>query len=418
LDQDIEHGHASRATPQNSNGIAGHLYIGAILDDNHPMADARPLRILHLTAGSDAGGVSRYMHSLCQAMHEAGHEVAIAGERGVWHDLFAGAPWPWIEAPLKAGPMGLRRAERTIAKYVAEHPVDVIHTHYRKATLIARRVQKTAHSPLLYSLHLSPIPISGPRGWFTDFGDHIHTPSVDGRQWLIDDASVAPGKITVIPHGIDATKFPVPDASQRQAARTALNLAPEDRVALFVGRLENPKNEAWLLDIAEAIPNLHVLLVGDGTDEVRLAHHIESKHLTDHVRLLGRRDPLLPYHAADALLLPSAAEGFSYACAEAMCAGLPVLRTHTSGTSELILENITGRSTPIDRPAFVSAAIEFLSDAPALRRMGIAAADHIRKNFTFDHQLAQTISLYHRLLGSSAPGTSSGSSSPAGPLKS
>ena len=40
-------------------------------------------------------------------------------------------------------------------------------------------------------------------------------------------------------------------------------------------------------------------------------------------------------------------EGFSLVCAEAMCTGLPVLRTRTAGTRELILEDQTGVSTPI-----------------------------------------------------------------------
>src|SRR5436309_3207700 len=38
------------------------------------------LRILHVTNGSDAGGLSRYVYDLCAAMHEQGHEVAVAGQ--------------------------------------------------------------------------------------------------------------------------------------------------------------------------------------------------------------------------------------------------------------------------------------------------------------------------------------------------
>jgi glycosyltransferase involved in cell wall biosynthesis len=98
------------------------------------------------------------------------------------------------------------------------------------------------------------------------------------------------------------------------------------------------------------------------------------------------------------VLLPSAREGFSLACAEAMCTGLPVLRTATSGTQELILENVTGRSTPIDHDRFLAAAGEFLSDNVALLRMGKAAAAHIRSNFTFARQVDETLALYRRLI--------------------
>ena len=58
---------------------------------------------------------------------------------------------------------------------------------------------------------------------------------------------------------------------------------------------------------------------------------------------------------------------------------------------------MTGRTTAINREAFVSTALEFLGDGEALRRMSPAAAEHIRANFTFDRQLQETLALYHRL---------------------
>jgi glycosyltransferase involved in cell wall biosynthesis len=124
---------------------------------------------------------------------------------------------------------------------------------------------------------------------------------------------------------------------------------------------------------------------------------IQRLGVAERVRVLSYRPPLPLLHAADALLLPSAREGFSYACAEAMCAGIPVLRTQTSGTKELIVEGITGRSVRIDHDAFLCAAVEFLKDRPALKKMGTAAAEHIRRNFTFERQLTQTLEMYKKL---------------------
>src|SRR5207247_1714441 len=100
-----------------------------------------------------------------------------------------------------------------------------------------------------------------------------------------------------------------------------------------------------------------------------LRRRIERENLKDRVFLLGHRDPLQSYRAADALLLPSIREGFSLVCAEAMSVGVPCLRTRTSGTSALIVENVTGRSVPIDHGAFVSESLEFLSNSQALRDM-------------------------------------------------
>jgi glycosyltransferase involved in cell wall biosynthesis len=373
------------------------------------MTNNNYMHILHITAGSDAGGITRYLFDLSTAMQAAGHQITIAGQPGSRHEMFRSTPFPWIEAPIKGGPLALLKASRILRQYLQENPVDLIHTHYRKATLVARRLQKNVNVPILYTLHLSHIPLGLPWRWFTDFGDHTHAAATEARDWLIEEARIPPDRISLIPHGVHTEKFPVPTVAEKQAARAKLGLTEDNLVALYLGRLEDPKNESWLIDLAAAgkdsLPNLRILLAGDGPNEIALRQQIDRQNLQDRVQLLGHREPLPLLQAADAMLLPSQREGFSYACAEAMCAGVPVLRTRTSGTKELIIEGTTGRSIPIDRQAFLTAAIDFLSDKPALQRMGIAAASHIRRDFTFDRQLTETIAMYKRIAkpGSPAP---------------
>jgi len=361
----------------------------------------RPLRILHLTAGSDAGGLSTYIFRLCDAMHRQGHRVAVAGERGAWHWLFENAPFPWIEVPLKGSPLKLWQCHNMLRRYLQANPVDVLHTHYRRATLVARALQYHRNLPILYSVHLSHITIAGPRRWLSDFGDHTHCAATEAKFWLMQEARVPPKKITYIPHGIEPSKWPVADDATRAAARRSLGLNADDRVAVYVGRLDTPKNERWVIDVADharhSIPNLKILMAGDGPHEMQVRKRIAADNLQDRVILLGHCNPLIAYQAADALLLPSAREGFSLVCAEAMSVGVPVLRTRTSGTRELIIEDVTGRSVPINRDDFIAGAVDFLIDLPALRRMGAAAAEHVRMHFTFELQLARTLDLYRSL---------------------
>ncbi len=374
-----------------------------------PAPSTAPLRILHLTAGSDAGGLSRYIFDLSMAMHAKGHQVTIAGERGAWHWLFESAPFPWIELPLKGGPFALHKAADRLNEHLNAHPVDVMHVHYRRCALVARRIQQTHPAPMLYTLHLSNISMSWFRKRLTDFGDHTHVASDDARQWLIHSAGVPHEQISMVPHGVDPQRFPPADAVEKAAAREELGLAPTDIVAAYVGRMDIPKNETWMIDLAAAsrdrLPNLKVVMVGEGPHESMLRRRIRRQRLSDRVLLLGHRDPLKIYHAADAFLLPSAREGFSLVCAEAMSTGIPVLRTKTAGTAELIVENATGKSVEIDHDAFIVAAIDFLSDPAALKRMGKLAAKHVKEHFTFDRQLHDTLDLYRSLihLSSTAP---------------
>jgi glycosyltransferase involved in cell wall biosynthesis len=366
------------------------------------------MHVLHLTLASDAGGLSRYVADLSAATAAAGHRVTVAGDVGAWQWLFDAMPIDYVKIPLNRELLAFSRSRSALRAALGEAPVDIIHTHYRRATLLGRRLQRDwvalgrARPPLLYTLHLSHISLRWPRRWFSDFGDYTHAPSVDAREWLINDAGVAAERIALIPHGVDTQRFAPPSPQRRLAARAALNLTPSDLVVLFVGRLDHPKNEGWMLDVARAarkagMPNVKVLLAGEGPHEQELIRRIYEMGLVDTVRLLGHVDTLPVYQAADALLLPSQREGFSLVCAEAMAVGLPVLRTRTSGTRELIVEGVTGKSVPINHGAFVVGAVDFLRDRAALIRMGRAARQRIEEHFTFDRQTSDMLKLYEQL---------------------
>ena len=366
--------------------------------------DPLPYRILHLTAGSDAGGVSRYLFDLCTAIQARGHEPVIAGERGAWHWLFEKADWPWIDLPLKGHLWTLGRAANDLRRHLAANPVDLIHCHYRKAALVGRWATRSNHAPILFTLHLTGIPMHGVWRWLSFFGDHTHAACDEARQWLIDEARVTPSRITVIPHGVDPQRFPITTQGQQTEARRQLGVPIEAITAGYVGRLDDPKNVHWLIDLARAgrdrLPKMSLLIAGQGPHESDLRQQIQRHQLSDRVYILGHRDPLEVYQAIDALLLPSSLEGFSLVCAEAMSVGRPVLRTRTAGTSQQIIEGVTGRSVPIDKSAFIEAAIRFLSDDTALKAMGQAAARHVREHLTFNRQVEQTLMLYRHMIES------------------
>lgn len=364
----------------------------------------RPLRILHLTQHSEAGGLSRYIHDIALAMHGMGHDVRVAGNRGAWHWLFERAPFPYIELPLDKGPIALWNSARALRQYIAAHPMDVIHSHYRRTTLTARRIQRHGWPPILYTLHLSDIPLTWEQRLFSDYGDHVHVASTESRRWVIENAKVPEERVTLIQHGIQIEKFPTADAASRAAARRRFSLADSDRVACFVGRLDVPKNEDWLLDVAErsreAIPNLRILVCGTGPHEPSFLKQVRTRKLWDRVLVVGEfENPLPVYQASDAMLLPSQREGFSLATAEAMSVGLAVCRTRTAGATDLIVEGETGCTTDINREAFVSGAIEFLKDGEGLRRMGAAGPARVAQLFTYDRQLRETVAMYRKLAG-------------------
>jgi len=371
---------------------------------------AKPLRILHLTAGSDAGGISRYLHESSRAMAALGHEVLIAGERGAWHGLFESAQSQWIESPLKGGWFTLRTAadrlasDSRIGASSGRPGIDLIHAHYRRCSIVGRRIAKRLGVPMLFTLHLTGVPMGPLARRLSDFGDHTHSPSQQAKQWLVDQAKLNPSQITVIPHGIDPDKFPLAGADQKAAARDELGVPSDATVTAFVGRFDDPKNEVWVVDLAAAaqsrsdIANLKVLMIGSGPNEPAIREQIDRAGLAQVVQLLPYGDPTRVYQAADLVVIPSWLEGFSLVHTEAMSVGRAVLRTRTAGWQEHVIEGKTGVSVPINRTAFIDAGLSLLSDRTMLESMGLAAAEHVRTHLTHTRQTEATIDLYRELL--------------------
>ena len=133
--------------------------------------------------------------------------------------------WPWIELPLKGNPPELWQCAPA-PDILREDPADMIHAHYRRATLVARRLNEKHRPPILYTLHQPGISLAGPRRWLSDFGDFVHVPSEEAWQWLIEYVGVPPERITLIPHGVDPARFPIPDDAIRTAARAQLGCPP------------------------------------------------------------------------------------------------------------------------------------------------------------------------------------------------
>jgi glycosyltransferase involved in cell wall biosynthesis len=166
------------------------------------------------------------------------------------------------------------------------------------------------------------------------------------RDDLVRHAGVAPGKITVVPHGVAARFAPVPEGPERHARLARYGIGPGARYLLYVGTLQPRKNLARLLDafaqLARSEPqaaDLQLLLAGKrGWLAEPIERQAAALGLGQRVRFLGYvSDDDLPalYSGALTFVLPSLYEGFGIPVLEAMACGAPVLTSATSALREV-----------------------------------------------------------------------------------
>lgn len=147
---------------------------------------------------------------------------------------------------------------------------------------------------------------------------------------------------TVIHNAIDTNKF-VFNSDVREKVRSLYGLTDE-KLILFVGRLDPQKNPIFLIEIFNEIikmdSKMKLFIIGDGILRHDVEQEIEKYKLWDSVKLLGTRSDVKDFlQAADSFLLPSKFEGLGIVLIEAQAAGLPCYTSMDVVPSEV---NITG----------------------------------------------------------------------------
>ena len=89
------------------------------------------------------------------------------------------------------------------------------------------------------------------------------------------------------------------------------------------------------------------------------------------------------YAAARVFVFAGRDETLGLACLEAMSCATPVVAVGDGGVSETVVDGVTGWLTERDPQAFALRIEALLADDPARRRMGVAAAEHVRTAWTW-----------------------------------
>ncbi|MER3407671.1 MAG: hypothetical protein C4292_02470 [Nitrososphaera sp.] len=163
--------------------------------------------------------------------------------------------------------------------------------------------------------------------------------------------------------------------------------------AVTVGRLVPLKRVDGILEAIAQIPELGLVVVGDGPERARLECRAASLGVSERVYFAGRRsreETLSLMAACDIFVLNSTHEGLPHVVLEAMALGLPVVATAVGGTPEVVKHGATGLLISTQNGA-IPAALERLARDAALRaRMGRAARQWVCKHLNLEHMVEQT----------------------------
>lgn len=343
----------------------------------------KPFRIAMLSIHSspigplgtqNTGGMSVYVREVAKWLAQSGHRMdiftCVASTRRTL-DLYPNVRLICLNAGLPKAISKealfdhLPTVVRSLVQYAQSSDVkyDLVHSHYWLSGLVGAVVQRQWNCPHITMFHtLGMIKNRTTAGesepdrridaerQIVDAANAIVAPADAERMNLLNHYGASPEKVHVIPCGVNMDRFKPMD---REHARSVLNIEPESRVILFVGRFTPVKGLDHLLEaVAELVPRyprVKLLLVGGdgpGADAtVALTKRAQGLGIASDLWLAGRvdhDDAPLYYNAADLLALPSTYESFGLVTLESLACGTPVVATSTGGAVSIIREGING----------------------------------------------------------------------------
>lgn len=213
------------------------------------------------------------------------------------------------------------------------------------------------------------------------------------------------GRVAVIPQfGVDPDRFS-PDPVERSARRASIDVADDEFLVGFGGRLVAEKGLDLLVDAFAGLADAHLLVLGSGPERRTLEVRVRERGLSDRVRFLGqvRSTEMAGWLAAlDALVLPSRStpswsEQFGRILVEAMATAVAVVGSD-SGEIPRVMGD-AGLVFPEEDVPVLAERLRRLRDDPDLRRaLGCRGRDRVRRHFTQDLVARRTADVYAELL--------------------
>lgn len=206
--------------------------------------------------------------------------------------------------------------------------------------------------------------------------DAIVVPSTAMLETLRDYGVTA--RAQIIPTGIDLKKFTGGDG---ESFRKKHGIAKHRPTLVHIGRVAHEKNIDFIIEMLSLvkleIPDILLIIAGEGPAEKHLHKLVDRKGLSDNVKFIGYLDRNTElkdcYCAGDIFVFASRTETQGLVLLEAMALGVPVISTAVMGTKDILREEMGAIVAKEDATDFSSKVINALKDKEMLQLLSTEA---------------------------------------------
>jgi glycosyltransferase involved in cell wall biosynthesis len=382
--------------------------------ESHSPGSLRPV-VLQVLPSLVTGGVERGTVEITQAVAEADGValVASAGGRMVGQVEHAGGRHVTLPLDTK-NPLAIWRNAACLEALIRDEHVAIVHARSRapawSAWLACRRTG--AHFVTTYhGTYAENVPLKRRYNAVMARGEIVIAASRFIAELITARHGVPPGRIRVIPRGVDPTRFDPRAVSPDRLARLshAWRLPDGAPTVVLPGRLTAWKGHTVLIDALARLARRDVVAVLVGSDQGRhryaaaLVGRAQALGVADRLRLVGECDDMpAALMLSDVVVHASTqAEAFGRVVIEAQAMARPVIAADLGGPVETVEHEVTGLRVPAGDPRALAEAIERVLALPAdaRRALGAAARASVLRSYTVRAMQEATLDVYEAVIG-------------------
>ena len=369
------------------------------------------IRVLHLIHTLEIGGAQKVIVNLIRGMDKSRFDLSTVclRKKGPIYEEIKSMGGKVCQIP-KKGKFDLSIVSR-LKKHIQEEECHILHTHNFSAGLWGRlaAMELKGRRPIL--VHTEHGRLGEVQLWrkiimryLARHTDMIVAVADETRDYLLHSIKIPETRVIVIKNGIDLN-YLLSRADQKvDTIDEILEKNPGARFIINVSALSPVKDHATLLRAFKRLliklPDVHLLLVGDGPLRLELTKLASSLGIDGNVQFLGERHDIGAILAkSDIFVLSSLNEGTPISLLEAMGMGVTPVVTSVGGLPEMIENTVNGLMVPPSDPALLADAIRFTLENPEYAdEWARKSKDMIRKEYTAEVMSEKHEELYLRLM--------------------
>lgn len=357
------------------------------------------------------GGVLEVVLALRDGLAARGHEIKIITPRPRGHDepeeegdtIMVGTSTDFRSPSHTTAQVSSTVDNDKIDEIMAREKFDILHFHEPWVPLLSRQLLQRSNSVNIATFH-SKVPetimarsvVKVVNPYLKSVMKYLHVLTAVSESGAEYAASMTDQPITIIPNGIDLSKYKKISQSKKNT---------DEKTILYVGRLERRKGVKYLLQAFQLFEQEHsntrLIIAGDGPDREKLELLAEDLKLqkVDFLGYISEDLKLQLLSEADLFCSPALyGESFGIVLLEAMATGTVALAGNNSGYSDLMQgAGALSIVNPQDTPEFARRLDTLLNEENVRKLWQKWAAEYV-KQFAYPKVVDQYEELYREAL--------------------